>query len=130
MTKDDSDCVIRIILDLQVHHAACKILEVGGNVSKVELENAHRRASLRYHPDFNATDPNANRRFTLIRCSYELLAEHEPCAALLREIHSWDGFPRDSKYKLENPWGLFLWWRDRLFGSEEKTRSGKCTSCI
>jgi hypothetical protein len=31
MTSNDCDCVIRVILDLQVRHAACKILEVGEN---------------------------------------------------------------------------------------------------
>jgi len=39
MTSNDCDCVIRVILDLQVRHAACKILEVGENAK------SHKRTS-------------------------------------------------------------------------------------
>jgi len=130
MTTNDCDCVIRVILDLQVRHAACKILEVGENANHRELKKAYRRTSVKYHPDHNRADPDANKKFILVKCAYELLTEDTPCPALLEEINSWDVFPEDEKYKLDNPWGLFLWWRDKFFGSGEKTRSHKRTSCI
>ena len=41
-----------------------------------------------------------------------------------------DVFPEDAKYTLDNTWGLFLWWRDKFFGSGENTKSHKRTSCI
>ena len=130
MKRDDCCCLEKIMLDLQAHHAACKILEVGENADRNELKKAYRRASLRYHPDHNQDDSDANKKFILIKCAYELLAENQPCPALLEEIRSWDGFPDDEKYKLDNQWGLFLWWRDKFFGLGEKVKSHKQTSCI
>lgn len=127
---DDFDFVETIILDLQARHAASQILEVGESVNRAELKKAYRRASLRYHPDHNQGDSDANKKFILVKCAYELLAEDKPCPALLEEISCWPGVPDDEKYKLDNPWGHFLWWRDKFFGSEEKTKTGKSTSCI
>ena len=130
MKRDDSCCLEKAMLDLQAHHAACKILEVGENANRSELKKAYRISSLRYHPDHNHDDPDTDKKFILIKCAYELLAENHPCPALLEEIRSWDGFPDDEKYKLDNQWGLFLWWRDKFFGSGEKVKSHKQTSCI
>jgi hypothetical protein len=116
MKMDELDFVDTIILDLQARHAACQILEVGESVNRTELKKAYRRASLRYHPDHNQGDSDANKKFILVKCAYELLTEDKPCPALLEEINSWDSFPEDDKYKLDNPWGHFLWWRDKFFG--------------
>jgi len=131
MKRDDWDFMERITLDLQTRHAACKILEVAESVSKKELKKAYRRASLKYHPDKNLDDPDANKKFVLINCAYELLAEDKPCPELLKEINSWSGVPEDDKYKLDNPWGHFLWWREKFFDSKkEKNSNGKRSSCI
>ena len=131
MKRDDWDFMERITLDLQTHHAACKILEVTESVSKKELKKAYRRASLKYHPDHNQDDPDANKKFVLIKCAYELLAEDKPCQALLEEIDFWPGVPEDDKYRLDNPWGHFLWWREKFFDPEkEKNSNGKRSSCI
>ena len=130
MTSNDNDCVIRMILDLQVRHAACRILEVGGNADHRELKKAYRRASVKCHPDHNPADPDANKKFILVKCAYELLTEDKPCPALLEEIRSWEISPEDDKYKLDNPWGLFLWWRDKFFDSAKKAKLHKRTSCI
>lgn len=128
---DDFDFVETIILDLQARHAASQILEVGESVNRAELKKAYRRASLRYHPDHNQGDSDANKKFILVKCAYELLAEDKPCPALLEEISCWLGVPDDEKYKLDNPWGHFLWWREKFFGSEkEKRSSGKRSSCV
>lgn len=130
MKMDDFDFVETIILDLKARHAASQILEVGESVNRTELKKAYRRASLRYHPDHNQRDSDANKKFILVKCAYELLAEDKSCPALLEEISCWPGVPDDEKYKLDNPWGHFLWWRDKFFGSEEKAKTGKSTSCI
>ena len=131
MKMDDFDFVETIILDLQVRHAASQILEVGESVNRAELKKAYRRASLRYHPDHNQGDSDANKKFILIKCAYELLTEDKPCPALLEEISCLPGVPDDEKYKLDNPWGHFLWWRDKFFGSEKVKRSnGKRFSCV
>ena len=131
MKKDVWDFMERITLDLQTRHAAFRILEVTESVSKKELKKAYRRASLKYHPDHNRGDPDANKKFVLIKCAYELLAEDKPCPELLKEINSWPGVPEDDKYKLDNLCGHFLWWREKFFGSEkEKKSDGKRSSCV
>ena len=120
----------KITLDLQTRHAACKILEVAESADERELKKAYRRASLKYHPDHNKDDPDANKKFILIKCAYELLAEDKPCPALLEEINSWPGVPEDDKYKLNNPWGHFLWWREKFFDLDEKNKLDKATFYI
>ena len=131
MKMDDFDFVETIIIDLQARHAASQILEVGESVNRAELKKAYRRASLRYHPDHNQGDSDANKKFILIKCAYELLTEDKPCLAQLEEVDSWEGIPQDEKYKLDNLWGHFLWWREKFFGSEkEKMSNGKRSSCV
>ena len=116
MKRDDLEFMERITLDLQTRHAACQMLEVGEGVNRTELKKAYRRASLKYHPDKNLDDPDANKKFVLINCAYELLTEDKPCPAILEEISSWPGAPEDDEYNLDNPWGHFLWWREKFFG--------------
>jgi hypothetical protein len=129
--RDDWDFLERITLDLQARHAACIILQVTEKVDKKELKKAYRRASLKYHPDHNQDDPDASRKFALVKCAYELLAEDRPCPVILEEIDSWPGVPEDSKYRLDNTWGHFLWWRGKYFASEkEKHLRNENPSCI
>ncbi len=116
MIKDDYEFGERITRDLQAREAACKILGVEEMATKEELKKAYRRAAMKFHPDKNLDDPEANKKFALVKCAYELLAEDKPCSALLEEINSWPGVPEDDKYKLDNLWGHFLWWREKFFG--------------
>ena len=110
---------------------ACGILGIEDTASKEELKKAYRQVAMKFHPDKNLDDPNANKRFTLVKCAYELLAEDKPCPALLKKINSWPGVPEDDKYELNNPWGHFLWWREKFFGPEKEKRSnGKRSSCV
>jgi hypothetical protein len=51
----------------------------------------------------------------LVNCAYELLTEDKPCPRLLEKISLWPGVPEDDKYKLDNPWGHFMWWREKFF---------------
>lgn len=122
--------------DLEARKAACKILEVEENASQEQLKKAYRRAAVKYHPDHNADGPDANKKFTLIKCAYELLAFDKPCDKLLEEIDSWQGASNDSKYDLDNRWGHFLWWREKFFGSKDqyrkegKKKADRPNSCI
>jgi hypothetical protein len=130
--KNDPEFMERISRDINARKAACKILQVEENADKKELKKAYRRAAIRYHPDHNENTAEANRRFALVRCAYELLAHDRPCERILAEIDSWPGVPDDNKYRLDNPWGHFLWWRDKFFDStqnNEKKRK-KTKSCI
>jgi len=115
MIKDDYGFRERIARDLQARRAAHKILGTEQDATKETLKKAYRRASLKYHPDHNPNDNDAAKKFALVNCAYELLAEDKPCPALLEEINSWSGIPEDDKYKLDNPWGHFLWWREKFF---------------
>ena len=99
--KEDFEFMARIARDLEVHKAACEILEVAENTSKKHLKKAFRRAAIKYHPDHNQDDPEANRKFDLVKCAYELLAEDKPCNKLLEEINSWLGVAEDKKYNLD-----------------------------
>jgi hypothetical protein len=128
--KDDFNFRERITRDLEARKAACKVLGVSEDANKSELKKAYRKASMKYHPDHNQDDPDANKRFALVKCAYELLAEDKHCPELLEEINTWEGVPEDSKYNLGNPWGHFLWWREKFFGSEEKKGRNRGRSCI
>jgi hypothetical protein len=117
MKSRDNEFMERISRDLEARRIACQILSVDETAGKAELKKAYRRTAIEFHPDKNSDDPDANKKFALIQCAYQLLAENKPCPSLLEEINSWPGVPsEDDKYKLDNPWGHFLWWRERFFG--------------
>jgi len=129
--KEDFEFMKRITGDLNARKAACKVLGVSEDADKEKLKKAYRKASMKYHPDHNQDDPDANKKFAIVKCAYELLAEDKPCPELLEEINSWPGVPEDDKYKLDNPWGHFLWWREKFFDSgKEKNANGEGYSCI
>jgi len=129
--KDDFEFMERISCDLAARKAACKILGVSEDANRKDLKRAYRKLSMKCHPDHNRDGAEATKRFVLVKCAYELLAEDKPCPQLLEEINAWEGVPEDGKYKLDNPWGHFLWWREKFFDSEkEKYSNGKRSSCI
>jgi len=128
--KDDFEFMGRITADLEVRKAACKVLGVSEDADKNDLKKAYRKASIKYHPDHSQDDADAAKKFVLVKCAYELLAQDKPCPQLLEEINTWEGVPEDDKYKLDNPWGHFLWWRDKFFGSEKKKGQNRGRSCI
>jgi len=131
MKRDDAEFMERISHDLEARRMACKVLSVEEMADKEKLKKAYRRTAMEFHPDKNLDDPNANKKFALVKCAYELLAEDKPCPQLLEEINTWEGVPEDDKYKLDNPWGHFLWRREKFFGSEkEKGSNGKRSSCV
>lgn len=129
--KEDFEFMERITRDLEARKAASKVLGVSEDANHSDLKKAYRKASIKYHPDHNVYDPDAGKKFALVKCAYELLAEDKPCPQLLEEINTWEGVPADDKYKLDNPWGHFLWWREKFFGSEKKKKANdKRSSCI
>ena len=131
--KHDPDFMEKITKNLEARKAAGRILDIGESADMTELKKAYRKASTKYHPDHNGNTPEANKKFILIKCAYELLAFDKPCDKLLGEINSWPGVPENGKYRLENPWGHFLWWREKFFESEKMkgTLNGsKRASCI
>ena len=131
--KHDPDFMEKITKNLEARKAAGRILDISESADMNELKKAYRKAAAKYHPDHNGNTPEANKKFILIKCAYELLAFDKPCEKLLEEINSWPGVPEDGKYRLENPWGHFLWWREKFFesGKMKGTLNGsKRASCI
>jgi len=114
--KHDPDFMEKITRELKVRKAACKILGVSEDTNKEDLKKAYRKSSMKYHPDHNQDDADAIKKFVLVKCAYELLAEGTPCLTILEEISSWPDAPEDDKYNLDNPWGYFLWWREKFLG--------------
>ena len=110
----DRDWQAEIALLQERDRKSRAVLGVSDIADKDEVRRAFRRASLVHHPDVNGGDGDASRRFHLAHCAYKFLIEGEACAAL-DEL----GNPpphRDGKYRLDNPWGYWCWWRDNYFG--------------
>ena len=101
--------------DIESRQIARQVLGVEESVSGEELKHAWRSKCLENHPDRNPNDPEAAHRFIIANCAYQLLAEGKPCDMLLYETKSEPLVSLDGKYKLDNAWGLFLWWRDKFF---------------
>jgi len=100
--------------DVEARRVARAMLGVSEGASRAELKQAWRRACRRHHPDRNPGDPDAARRFAALRCAYRLLAHGEPCD-MLDAADASPTTPQDPRYRLDNAWGLFLWWRERFF---------------
>ena len=128
--KHDSEFMERINRDLAARKAARRVLGVRENASAEELKTAYRDAAIEHHPDHKGNTAEANKRFALIKCAYELLALNKPCDELLADADSWSNVPEDSEYRLDNRWGHFCWWREKFFGSEKRKGQNENTSCI
>jgi len=112
---DDFGFQERTRRDMEAREIARNILGVREGASSQELKRAWRKACKERHPDRNPGDRNAGRRFAAMRCAYRLLACGEPCEMLSDEQQTQTATVEHGKYRLDNAWGLFLWWRDRFF---------------
>ena len=130
MKRDDWEFMERINRDLEARRMAYRILGIEDMVSKEELKKAYRRKAMKFHPDKHMNAPEANKKFVLVKCAYELLMKDRPCPALLEEVKSWRSFPKNKKYRLDNLWGYFLWWRENYFDSGEEVKPDKPAFCI
>jgi hypothetical protein len=112
---DDFGFQEQIRRDAEARQIARGILGVSEDASPRELKGAWREACKENHPDRNPDDPDAGRRFAAVNCAYRLLAHGEPCDALLEGEQPQPATSQEDGYRLDNAWGLFLWWRDRFF---------------
>jgi curved DNA-binding protein CbpA len=53
------------------------ILEIPRDASETDIKKAYRRAALKYHPDRNAGNPQAAKRFREAAAAYEVLSDPE-----------------------------------------------------
>ncbi len=112
---DDYGFQERVRREMERKEIARRILGVAVGASAHELKSAWRRACKENHPDRNPEDPDAGRRFAAVNCAYRLLANGEPCELLVGPGPTPNATTDEGKYRLDNSWGLFLWWRDRFF---------------
>jgi len=105
----------RIRRELSMRETARGILGVSEDASPEEVKRAWREACKTHHPDRNSGDTEAGRRFAASNCAYRLLAYGEPCGELPDLPQDQPDAMEHERYRLDNAWGLFLWWRDRFF---------------
>jgi len=90
------------------------ILGVAPVATPDELKRAYHRLALKYHPDRNRDDKDAQKRFIAIKCAYQCLCSGDCCESLLAGAETETPMP-GSEYNLDNAWGMFLWWRETYF---------------
>ena len=112
---DDLRSQERISRDMEARRIARQILGVREDASRQELKDAWRKACKMHHPDRNPGDSDAGARLVAVNCAYRLLAHGETCDMLLEELEARSGTSGHDKYRLDNAWGYFLWWRERYF---------------
>jgi len=95
---------------------ARRILGVCDSDGAEKIKHAYRKLSLKHHPDCNGGSLASHRRFALINRAYRCLTEGRD-----RDCEQLDAAPpateqfTDGKYRLDNPWGYFAWWREKYF---------------
>jgi len=112
---DNTGHLERTRLEIEARRIAMDILGVDESASSEKIKSAWRRACRETHPDRNPSDPDAPRKFRVVNCAYRLITDGIACKDLLDESNGPQNSPSDSKYNLENAWGLFLWWREKFF---------------
>jgi DnaJ domain len=111
----DNDWQTEIVLLEEREHKSRMLLGVSETADRDHIRRAFHQACFAHHPDVNGGDAEASRRFQLARCAYKFLTEGEVCAAL-DELDAPPEPHTDTKYRLDNPWGYWCWWRDTFFG--------------
>ena len=114
----DRDWQAEIRLLQRRERKAREILGVSDSDGVERIKRAWRKLSLRHHPDSNAGSLESQRRFILVNCAYMFLTEGKGCEEL-DAGHVPDKKLTDGKYRLDNPWGYFAWWREKYFGQEK-----------
>jgi len=69
------------------------VLGIGRDVTPAEIKSAYRREALRWHPDRNPGDPEAEERFKAASAAYEVLREPDKRRAYDMELA---GFGREA----------------------------------
>jgi preprotein translocase subunit Sec63 len=101
-------------MTIKSRKTAFQILQVDENATTDDIKKAYRKASLIYHPDKNSHDPEANKKFILIQCAYQLLVHNRPCPELKEYRYTVKNYLPEHTYNLDNEWGYFLFWRDHF----------------
>ena len=113
----DKDWQAEIALLAEREAKAYAILDIPATSSRKQIKRAFRRACLANHPDKKPQDQDAQRRFHLTCCAYKLLTEGYVCPELDEAESPFRQFTA-GKYRLDNLWGHFCWWREKFFGDK------------
>ncbi len=103
-----------IRLQLEREKKARRILEVSDSADWEEIKRAWRKKALKYHPDREETTDEPHQEFLLAQSAYMYLTGGEHGEDLDNEPSA-DTEITDGKYRLDNTWGYFLWWKERFF---------------
>jgi len=94
--------------------SARQILGILDTDGAEEIKRAWRTLSLRHHPDHNDADRESHQKFILINSAYRCLTQGIDCEQL-DSVNPQHQPPTPGKYRLDNPWGYFAWWREKYF---------------
>lgn len=93
---------------------ARKILGVSCNADRVEIKRAYWLLAMKYHPDKNPGNKDAERQFFNISNAYNVLMEGKTDTALLDFSTRRKAHQKIGEYNA-NEWGYFCWWRSKFF---------------
>ncbi|MDY6913161.1 MAG: J domain-containing protein [Planctomycetota bacterium] len=114
----DRDWQAEISLLQRRETKARQILGVSDSSGAEKIKQTWRKQSLRNHPDNNGGSLESPRRFIRVNCAYRFLTEGKGCEEL-DDKQLTDKELTGGKYRLDNPWGYFVWWREKYFGLEK-----------
>jgi curved DNA-binding protein CbpA len=93
---------------------ARRILGVSDTAELEEIKRAWRKEVQQSHPDKKENPGDSAQRFLFIQSAYDFLTKgiggEELDKAVSSDTESYAG-----KYRLDNEWGIFLWWREQFF---------------
>jgi len=72
-----------------------KILGVNNDATDAQIKKAFRRLSLKYHPDKNPNDAEAQKRFMEVQEANEVLSDPDKRATY--DLHGWDGVVKEKE---------------------------------
>ena len=110
----DRDWQAELRLRERRRRTARQILGVSDLDGVVEIKRAWRNLSLKHHPDRNEASMESHQRFVLINSAYRCLTQGRDCEQL-DCVDSRHERATQGKYRLDNPWGYFAWWREKYF---------------
>jgi DnaJ-class molecular chaperone len=93
---------------------ACRILGIQSMDDLSEIKRAWRILSLKHHPDHNDANDESHQKFILINAAYKCLTHGKDCEKM-DSLNSKPQVSQPGKYRLDNAWGYYAWWRENYF---------------